>query len=217
MDDPGAPATLRRVKQGPVQPLGRDQIDLVAGMLARAFDDDPIWSALWPDADRRALQLQRMFAALARTSMAAGGCATTLEGVRGAAMWLPPGRGMGISAVVRSRFALPRMILRMPRGEARSLRAMTTLLDTRHAALVPEPHWYLWVVGVEPHLHGQGLGTLLVRDGLARAHRDGTPVYLETETAGNVTYYEGLGFRVVEELMAPGVGVPLWLMVHRPA
>ncbi len=203
--------------QGPVQPMGRDQIDPVAGMLARAFDDDPIWSALWPDAERRALQLQRMFAALARTSMAAGGYATTVDGVGGASLWLPPGRGMGISAVVRSRFAMPRMILRMSRGEAQSLRAMVTLLDKRHAALVPEPHWYLWVVGVEPHLHGQGLGTLLVRDGLAQADRDGTAVYLETETTGNVGYYEGLGFRVVEELMAPGVGVPLWLMVHRPA
>jgi ribosomal protein S18 acetylase RimI-like enzyme len=197
--------------------MDRDQIDLVAGMLARAFDDDPIWSTLWPDAGRRAAQLQRMFAALARTSMAAGGHATTLGGQRGAALWLPPGRGMRISAVVRSRFAMPRMMLRMSRGEARSLLAMVTLLDRRHAALVPEPHWYLWVVGVEPHLHGQGLGTLLVRDGLARADRDGTPVYLETETAGNVGYYEGLGFMVVEELVAPGIGVPLWLMVHRPS
>jgi ribosomal protein S18 acetylase RimI-like enzyme len=197
--------------------MGTDQIDPVAGMLARAFDDDPIWSNLWPDAGRRAAQLQRMFAALARTSMAAGGHATTLNGHRGAALWLPPGRGMRARAVVRSRFAMPRMVLRMSRGEARSLMAMVTLLDTRHAALVPEPHWYLWVVGVEPTLHGQGLGTLLVRDGLARADGDGTPVYLETETTSNVDYYQGLGFTVVEELVAPGVGVPLWLMVRRPS
>lgn len=197
--------------------MGKDQIDPVAGMLARAFDDDPIWSTLWPDAGRRAKQLRRMFAALARTSMAAGGYAATLDGQCGAALWLPPGRDARFSAVVRSRFAMPRMILRMSRGEARSLLSMVTLLEKRHAALVPEPHWYLWVVGVEPRLHGQGLGTLLVRDGLARADQDGTPVYLETETAGNVSYYEGLGFSVVEHLEAPGVGVPLWLMVRRPS
>lgn len=197
--------------------MARDQIDPVASMLARAFDDDPIWSALWPEAGRRAEQLQRMFAALARTSMAAGGHATTVDGHRGAALWLPPGRGTRIGAMVRSRFAMPRMMLRMSRGESRSLLAMVTELDKRHAALVPEPHWYLWVVGVEPRLHGQGLGTLLVRDGLARADRDGTPAYLETETAGNVSYYEGLGFVVVEELVAAGVGVPLWLMLRQPS
>jgi ribosomal protein S18 acetylase RimI-like enzyme len=185
-------------------------------MLARAFDVDPIWSTLWPDAGRRAAQLQRMFAALARTSIAADGYAAMIDGHRGAALWLPPGRDTRLGAVVRSRFAMPRMILRMSRAEARSLLAMVTLLEKRHAALVPEPHWYLWVVGVEPHLHGQGLGTLLVRDGLARADRDGSAVYLETETAGNVAFYEGLGFEVVEELVAPGVGVPLWLMVRRP-
>jgi ribosomal protein S18 acetylase RimI-like enzyme len=197
--------------------LGRDQIEPVAGMLARAFDDDPIWSTLWPDAARRATQLRRMFAALARTSMAAGGHATVLDGERGASLWLPPGRGVGVGAVLRSRFAMSRAILRMSRSEARSLLAMVRLMDQRHAALVPEPHWYLWAVGVEPRLHGQGLGTLLVRDGLARADRDGTPVYLETETAGNVGYYERLGFSVAEEATAPGVGVPIWLMVRRPA
>jgi ribosomal protein S18 acetylase RimI-like enzyme len=197
--------------------MGKNQIDPAAAMLARAFDDDPIWSTLWPDAGRRAEQLHRMFAALTRTSMAAGGYAAMLDGPRGAALWLPPGRSARLSAVVRSRFAMPRMLLRMSHGEARSLLSMVTLLEKRHAALVPEPHWYLWVVGVEPRRHGQGLGALLVHDGLARADRDGTPVYLETETEGNVRFYEALGFTVVEELDAPGVGVPLWLMVRRPS
>lgn len=197
--------------------MGKGQIDSVAAMLARAFDDDPIWSALWPDAGRRAQQLKRMFAAIALTSMAADGYAATLDEQRGAALWQPPGRDARFGAVVRSRFALPWMILRMSRGEAQSLLSMVRLLEKRHAVHVPEPHWYLWAVGVEPRLHGQGLGTLLVRDGLARADRDGTPVYLETETAGNVRYYEALGFTVVEELDAPGVGVPLWLMARQPS
>ena len=80
---------------------------------------------------------------------------------------------------------------------------------------MPEPHWYLPAIGVEPEHQDRGLGSALMRAGIRRADRDGKPIYLETETEGNVGYYEHLGFEVVEEMNATGVDLPLWLMSRR--
>ena len=51
---------------------------------------------------------------------------------------------------------------------------------------------------------------------MSRAQRDNTPVYLETETEANVGYYERLGFDIVEQTIAAGLDLPIWLMIRRP-
>ena len=94
--------------------------------------------------------------------------------------------------------------------------AVLRQLDRRNTELVPEPHWYLQAVGVEPASQGKGIGSALVRAGMRRADRDNTLVYLETETESNVAYYEHLGFAVVEQIVATGLNLPIWLMIRRP-
>ena len=79
---------------------------------------------------------------------------------------------------------------------------------------MPEPHWYLQVIGVDPARQGEGLGSILVREGLSRADTAGTPTYVETETEGNVAFYEKHGFEVVEKIVPKRVGLPMWLMVR---
>lgn len=86
--------------------------------------------------------------------------------------------------------------------------------EQRRRDLMPRPHWYLEAIGVEPDHQGAGLGSALVRAGIARADRDKTPVYLETETEGNVGYYEYLGFGVVDQIVATGLDLPLWMMTR---
>lgn len=79
---------------------------------------------------------------------------------------------------------------------------------------MPNPHWYLEAIGVDPEREGRGFGSALVRAGMQRADRDQTPVYLETETERNVRFYKHLGFEVVEQTSAAGLNLPLWLMVR---
>jgi ribosomal protein S18 acetylase RimI-like enzyme len=88
--------------------------------------------------------------------------------------------------------------------------------DTLHAACVPSPHWYLFVIGVEPECQGRGVGDALLRPMLARADREGTPVYLETHNRGNVGFYQKYGFDVAEEGRMPGGDVTVYAML-RPA
>jgi ribosomal protein S18 acetylase RimI-like enzyme len=89
-------------------------------------------------------------------------------------------------------------------------------LARRRKANVPEPHWYLAALGVDPPYQGRGLGRALVRDGLDWADMDGKIAYLETETESNVGFYEALGFDVVEEVTMDRLNLPMWLMARHP-
>ena len=193
--------------------LTREDCGRAGAMLGRAFHDDPIWTATF-SADR-AEKLVTMFTGLAKATVAGAGVAETFPDLAAVALWLPPGKTIGPMAMVRSGFAIPRLAMRLPRGERKSMMAVLFQLNGRRKALMPEPHWYLSAIGVDPDRQGEGLGTTLVRSGLKHAERDQTPVYLETETEGNVVFYERLGFSVLEQVKAEALNVPVWLMARR--
>ena len=185
-------------------------------VLAKAFRGDPLWSAVIPDEETRPAALAGMFTALANAVSAARGVGETTSGFESVALWLPPGREIGFRATLRSGFALPRFVSGLPSQERKRMLAVLAQLDEKRKESVPESHWYLSAVGVEPDSQGRGLGSALVRSGIAKAERDDAPIYLETETEGNVGYYEGLGFRVIDEIAATGLDLPIWLMIRPP-
>ena len=63
---------------------------------------------------------------------------------------------------------------------------------------------------------GQGIGSALLADGLARCDREGVPAYLEATTLRNRALYERHGF-VNTGIMAPAGGPTLWAMWREPA
>ena len=81
----------------------------------------------------------------------------------------------------------------------------------------PEPLLYLSHVGVMPERQGEGLGSALMRDGLATGDRDGVPSWLETSRVDNVAYYERFGFRTMVDEDAPDGGPHIWFMRRDPA
>lgn len=186
----------------------------MGAVLGRAFQDDPLWTAIFPDGRMR--KLVAMFTALSKTTLAAGGIVEVTREVGGAAMWMPPGRNEGFWAFLRTGFALPRFALGLPARDRTLMLGTLQQFDIRRKHLMPSPHWYLSAVGVDPGRQGEGLGSALVGSGMARADRDGRPIYLETETESNVRFYRRLGFEVIEEAVATGLGLPVWLMCRRP-
>lgn len=79
-----------------------------------------------------------------------------------------------------------------------------------------EPAWFLATVGVLPERQGKGLGSAVVRPGVEAARRAGVPAYLETSYAGNLPFYERLGFTVTAEVPLPGDGPRTWCLTRRP-
>lgn len=207
--DPAAAVTA-------VVPLRPERAAQAGAVLARAFHDDPIQVALYPDPTRRAAILPRAFAATIRAALASGGHVTTTADTAATAVWSPPGTVISTLAVLRAYgFDLPRTMLQMPLRTIPAMLSFFATIARRRKVHVPESHWYLAALGVEPARQGQGLGTRLVREGLDRADADHARAYLETETEANVRFYRAQGFQVVETLTT-GFGVPLWLMARDP-
>jgi ribosomal protein S18 acetylase RimI-like enzyme len=82
-------------------------------------------------------------------------------------------------------------------------------LNVRHAS---EPHWYLWILGVEPEYQGRGVGSQLLRSLTARTQRDRVPCHLETDRASNVRIYARHGYVVTKEEVLPALDTTFWFM-----
>ena len=199
-----------------VRLLEKSESSEAGRMLAKAFEDDPLWVASIPDPIGRPAALEAMFEAVIRATLAAHGLVETTSPEEAVAVWLSPGRRIGFWAMVKSGFALPRITMGMDPEDRKHMLDVLAQLDERRKALVPRPHWYLSAIGVDPEQQGRGLGPALLSSGIQRAESEDVPVYLETDTEANVAFYERHEFEVVEEITTVGLDVPIWLMIRRP-
>ena len=186
------------------------------GVLGRAFVDDPQWVALVPVDEVRRARLPEMFHGVVRLTAAAHGRPERTAGFEAVALWLAPGRDIGLGAALRSRFASVRLVATVPFRDGRRMMAVLGRFDRRRKELMPQPHWYLMALGTDPAYQRRGFGSQLVRHGLLRADRDGVPVYLEAETEINAPFYERLGFETLEEMTVEEMDQRFSLMLRRP-
>lgn len=63
-----------------------------------------------------------------------------------------------------------------------------------------EPIAYLWFVGVSKEVQGQGVGSALMHEVIAKCEQDKRPVYLETSMLRNLPFYKKLGFEIFQTL-----------------
>lgn len=177
----------------------------VVDTLARAFWADPFLVHFYPDEVVRRRHIHRFFDLIWRANID-GGCIEVAGAGDAAALWRRPGNWR----VPRRKMLaeLLRMGLAYGRSTGRVLAALWCM-ERHHPA---EPHWYLMTLGADPDVQGRGLGKALVRTGLARCDAEGLPAYLESGSAANIPFYEGLGFRLRGEVTVPGgpTFFPMW-------
>jgi ribosomal protein S18 acetylase RimI-like enzyme len=191
-----------------VRPATSDDIPALAGVLARAFDDDPVTRWVYGEGSGRSRWTRRFFAWQLRRLLAQD-LTWTADPRAGAAIWALPDRWReGTVDVLRLMWAtLPGVLPRTPR----ILRGLGQV-EEHH----PEHrHLYLAVLGVEPERQGAGLGAALLRPGLELCDREGLPAYLETATERNVAFHSRQGFRVTGEVGLPA-GPTIRLMWRDP-
>lgn len=188
--------------------LMESRLDEAAAALSAAFMDDPLQSYTFPDPDERRRLSPAHFAALLRYGLLAGEVLTSAESGGGAAVWLPP--GVAHTDAMLEASGLARLGALIGEGAARRFGHVIDFVEPLHHAAMPEPHWYVMVVGVAPAFQGQGLGRALLQAKLDRAAVDGVPCYLETTQPTNVTFYQRLGFRVLREVVEPDSGLTIW-------
>jgi ribosomal protein S18 acetylase RimI-like enzyme len=196
--------------------LDPEQLGEATGVLLRSFYGAPQFVAVCPDPAKR-LRLLHIFFGVALQDVLAYGhvdVASEHGRVAGIALWLPPGQVV-MTPARQARAALPmsRIGFFAPRALSRLAR-LGTALDVAHPE---EPHWYLSALAVDVTEQGRGVGSRLLRDGLARAEASGHGCYLETMLERNVRLYQRFGFEVVREVegLVPG-GPPFWFMWRAP-
>jgi GNAT superfamily N-acetyltransferase len=187
-------------------------IPAVAGAMARAFEDDPLFAWMMPDAKTRVRKSTALGKAYMRPFLKQDFVEMyTNDDRSGLAIWIgpetwePPMRAM-LPAV-------PAMLLG---AGIKPLGRMAKAMATLGRVHPKDPHWYLAGLGTDPPAQGKGVGAALVNVMLERCDADRLPAYLETQKPVNVPYYEKFGFRVTGELDIPDGGPHMWLMWRDP-
>ena len=192
--------------------LASSQQSRAAELLARAFQDDPLFRYVIPQEGRRAETLSWLFGRVVRYALLYGQVYTT-PAVAGIVCWLPPGQTeLTLGRVFRT--GLQSIVCRFGLAAYSRYSNNQRYLNRTHKRCAPEHHWYLWAIGVDPSSQGKGLGGELIGPVLASADATGTPCYLETHNERNVRFYEKLGFRVVSEGSVPMGGPRVWAMLR---
>jgi ribosomal protein S18 acetylase RimI-like enzyme len=194
--------------------LTKKDRDAGAAVLGRAFTEYDLLQYYFHDkTERRAVAETFGFISLS-ICLKYGEVYASSEKLEGVAAWLPPGKALfGGWQIIRS---VPLSILfRFARQGASRMWAYGRYVDNLHRKLVPYPHWYLQIIGVDPAYHGQGFSSRLVRPVLQRIDRERMPSFLETNTWRNVAIYRRFGFEVVSEDKIPGTELTSFAMLRK--
>ncbi|MFC1970059.1 GNAT family N-acetyltransferase [Chloroflexota bacterium] len=194
--------------------LTRKDRDAGAAVLGQAFTEYELLRHYFHDKTERRAVADTFGSILLSVCLKYGEVYASSEKLEGVAAWLPPGKvPFGGWQIIRS---VPLSILfRFGRQGASRMWAYGRYVDKLHRKLVPYPHWYLQIIGVDPAYHGQGFSSRLVRPVLERIDRERMPCFLDTNTGKNVAIYRRFGFEVVSEDKIPGTEVTSFAMLRK--
>jgi len=185
---------------------GTDQTAQAAGVTARALRDSPTSLAISDDPLVRLDMFRSTFLGMLGGARVAGvrhgGC------VLGVAAAEHPGNCVG------SLLPLEVRVLDPPDPGATDADRFLHMGSIMAAHDLPEPHWHVGPVGVEPGFQGRGIGRTAMRLLCDEFDRRGRLAWLETDKPENVRFYIGLGFEVAEE--ATILSARNWFMRRDP-
>lgn len=201
----------RNVARAAVRKGRAEETGQLARVLAHAFENDPVSTFVLPDHSKRLRGLEGLYRLIfVPDALSDDECYTT-TGHGGVALWKPADKPR--PSLLETLRLAPKMARVLGRQTPRAL----GVLNYMEAQLPKEPHAHLVLLGTDPDCQGQGLGSLLLRETLARLDRERVPAYLEASTPRSRALYLRHGFVVMNEIRLPGGGPPLWRMWRDPA
>ena len=183
----------------------------MARTLARAFAHDPMMTFIFPEDDVRERVLPWFLGSVISYCQRYGEVDSGPDAV---ACWLTPGNTTvtPLRQIWGEGILTPFKLGSEPFGR---LMALQNYMTKEHCAHAPEPHYYLYVLGVDPSSWGQGLGRDLMSKMLVRADSEATSCYLETQNEKNVAVYEKVGFEVMSAGKVDGHDLNVWTMKRK--
>ena len=194
--------------------LHKHQASKVGHVLNEAFQDDPVFNAIFEGA----LPEQRVafFTSPVVYCMKYGQVIAPSKQLEGVAGWVT-GKYADMSIFHMSLSGALWSAMRM--GAKYSQRMATVFKpvdEDRKAQMQGRDYLYLVIIGIAPQYQGRGLGGKLMNALLVESDQSGLPVYLETETEENVSLYQRFGFKVVKKVTLPLIDLPMWEMIREP-
>lgn len=185
-----------------------------AEILSAAFVDDPFYTFVFPDPERRTRLLPWLFNKLLSYANHYGLVFADSE-YHGISIWLDP-KHTGLLPLGVLRAGLFLFPFRVSHLELKRSIMLAQVSNQLHHQAVSTPHFYLEAVGVEPSHQCKGLGRALVQAGISRADELQVPSYLETHNPDNLGFYISLGFNIVgSEKLFPSAP-QVWGLLREP-
>jgi len=188
--------------------------DAATAVAAKAFKDYAMLEYFYPDEAKRHAVAETFILITMAVCLKYGEVYTTTGTMHGIATWLPPGKAPFSGWQTLRSVPLP-VILRFGRQGGSQMRAYGEYSDKLHRELVPGPHWFLQLLGVDPAHHGQGVSSQLVKPMLERIDREGLPCFVDTNTEKNVAIYRHFGFEPISESKVPGTELPHYALLRQ--
>jgi ribosomal protein S18 acetylase RimI-like enzyme len=190
------------------------QKDQASEVLTKAFQNDIMYTYIFPDPNERVHSLRIIWDLIVSYSLVYGEVYTTSM-VNGVACWLSPvNPDIRLQRMLHTGMGINRVAMQFEKESRVRFLDMISYVNELHKRLIREPHWYLWALGVEPASQGQGTGGKLLKPVLTRADEERIPCYLETQKESNVAFYKKRGFEVLSEGEVPRHKIKAWAMLR---
>lgn len=202
---------------GNIREMLPHELPQVAHSLAEAFKDDPHFSYVMKDEDKRLQQLGNGILSFLEYDWLPNGIVHTNEQLSGAAVWTYPGKWQA-SITEQARIFKSLIGVTSPPEIARFLNLLG-FVEGKHKEIERSvgPHYYLAMLGIVPEWQGKGWGDVLLQEMTKRCDEEGATAYLESSTTRSVPLYErNNGFEVVAKGRYRGATEPIHFMVREP-
>jgi GNAT superfamily N-acetyltransferase len=186
----------------------------VAGLLARAFLEEPAFIFMLPDPTARAKGMTWLFERWlrARSEPSRGDRTLVDDAGPGLLVGVDPEGEADVPFWTMLRLGLVAMPFVFGAGAFRRFLAIDADVKRRHAAELTVPHHVIDILAVDPAAHGRGIGGALLGAYLGGVDRLQSPAYLITHNPRNVGFYERAGFQVIREARVGEEGPIAWSM-----
>ena len=195
--------------------IKKQHIKKTAEVLTLSFKDDPIFRYIFKSPEKYQRIAPWMFATWVRWTVLYGKGWMTEDGNAIVLMRSPQKANMSLWSMIRAGM-LPTPVKLGIGAFKRFYFEIVAMLDKKHAVIMGnEPHWYGWMIGVDPGRQHKGIGLQLMNHCFKLADEMRLPIYLETSVEKNVSLYNYKDFKVKDKGTIAGK-FNLYFMVRNP-
>lgn len=192
--------------------LSNDQLKLASEVLSNAFHEDPVFSKLIPNNKERYKTLIKIFKFQIKYCLKHGVVLST-SNLKGISLWYPP-ENVFISIWKSIKNSSLSLIFKIKWKNLHLLRKNDDFSEDLHKKLIPDPHWYLSTIGIDPKHQGKGIGSRMLSFMINHIAKDHKTIFLETNSEKNVKLYKRFGFRILHKVLTPRTNIYHWSMIR---